>query len=253
MILNIKKIILIAFVLIFCLNVTAFAQSSISFSLPGGFYSYSEAPKKVAEILKTTENELNSYCLDNSILYLAVDASNNRQIKVTVNDNSFSNSVINISNLTDDKIKSLAKEITGLKDVKGEVVKLDGQKFLKVQLESEDSGGKYILTQYITTASKQNITISFTNGYDTDTDYVEEIFGSVKSPLFSDSTDDSDKTSVMLIVIPIAAIAFLLICIGLGVSVILDIRKNKEDDEEDSEEDIQEIDTDKDSLEEKSQ
>lgn len=232
-----RKVFLIITLLSACIHFTAFADSNITLTLPEGFFIHEKAPEKVAEILGMEQSQLNDYCMNNSIIYLAVDSSNSRQIRATVSDNSFSNNIVNISQLTDDRISSLAPDIAGIEGVRGEVVKLGDQKFLRIQLKSEDSGGEYILTQYITVSQKQNFVLSFYNNSDVNAEYIDEVFQSLSSDMFEDTkTEDNDsgeeQISLFLIIIPIAAIALLLVCIGLGVSIVIDIRKNKDEADE---------------------
>jgi len=234
-----KRIIITAVLFALSLNFTALADSIVSLTLPEGFFVHEKAPGKVAEILDMKESALNDYCINNSILYLAVDSNNQKQIRVTVSENGFSSKIVNISQLTDDKISSLAPDIAGIDGVRGAVVKNGNQKFLKVELSSEDNGGEYILTQYITVAQKQNFVLSFYNSIDVNTDYIDAVFESLSCDMFEDTeiTDDTDKSeekiNLLLIIVPIAAIAFLFVCIGLSVSIIIDIKKNRDEADED--------------------
>ena len=226
--LKLRKLILIVTMLSICMSFTVFADKTVSLTLPEGFFVHESQPEKVAEILGMKQSELTDYCTDNSILYLAVDSNNSRQIRVSVSDNKFSNNIVNISQLTDDKIISLAPDIAGIEGVRGDVVKLGGQKFLKVQLKSQDSGGEYILTQYITVTQEKNFILSFYNNSDVNTDYIDSVFTSLSSTMIEDFENESDgeekeKNDIFLVIIPIAAIAFLLICIGLGVSIIMTV------------------------------
>lgn len=205
------------------------AESTVSLTLPDGFYVHSKEPQKTAEILGMTETELADYCQSGSIVYLAVDGENSRQIRVTVGENSFSNSVVNISELTDSKIESLAPEISGIDGVRGEAVELNGQKFLKVQLISNDSGGEYILTQYITVAQKQNIVLSFYTDSAIDNDYTEQVFESLSSPLFITAEDDQ-KTNTLLVIVPIVVIVFAILSVGIIISIIVDMKKHREEE-----------------------
>lgn len=218
-----KKLILIFTLITFCFNISVSADDTVSLSVPKEFYVHSENPEKLSEILGMSVDELNSYCESNSIFYLAVNGNNSKQIRVTTGENDFSNGVVNLSNLTDDKIISLAPDIVGIEGIRGDVVKLDGQKFLKVEMKSSDSGGDYILTQYITVAHRQNIVLSFYSS--DDTDYIDSVFESFTSPLFI--TEKTDNNSMLSIVVPVATVAFLIICVGLALSIIIELKIQK--------------------------
>ncbi len=223
----IKKIFLIIAVAVLSIGFTVNAAESVSLDLPEEFYIHSQNPEKVSEILNIEEKELSAYCMNNSILFLAVNDDNSKQIRVSVGENEFSNSVVNVSNLSDDKISHLAPDISGIEDVRGEVVNLNGQKFLVIGTKSEDSGGEYILTQYITVADRQIIVLSFYNNASADSDYIKDVFESFSCPIFINNKTEA-KINIMLVFVPIAFICFLVACIGLAVSIVLDIRKHKE-------------------------
>ena len=227
----IKKLFLIITVLVLSFGITVSAEEPVSLNLPNEFFIHSKNPQKVADIFNMDATSLTDYCVNNNIMFLAVDSKNTKQIRITVSENEFSNKISNISNMSDDKITYLAPDITGIPDVKGEAVNLNGQKFLLVQTKSKDSGGEYILTQYITVAEKQNVVLSFYNSASTDTDYTEEVFKSFTSPMFINNKPEA-KINIMLILVPIAFIVFLIACVGLAVSVLLDIKKHKEKYEE---------------------
>lgn len=218
-----KKLILIFSLIVFCINITVSADDTVSLSVPKEFYVYSENPEKLSEILGMTVDELNSYCESNSIFYLAANGDNSKQIRVATGENDFSNGIVNLSNLTDDKIISLAPDIAGIEGIRGDVVSLSGQKFLKLEMKSSDSGGDYILTQYITVAHRQNIVLSFYSG--DDTDYIDLVFESFTSDLFI--TEKTDNNSLLSIVIPVATVAFLIICVGLALSIIIELKIQK--------------------------
>ena len=181
---------------------------------------------------------MNTYCAENNVFYLAVNEDNTKQVKITVNENEFSNGVINLSNLSDDKILRLAEEISGVDNINGDVVNLRGQKFLKIELASNDSGGEYILTQYITACEKKSVIISFYTDSSFDTEYVREIFDSINSPMFI--IQESATLKAFSAAIPWVTIAFVLICVALGGSIIIDIKQQKNRQDEEDDEDFEE-------------
>ena len=180
----IKKIICTAAaVLLF--TVSAFAQSGgIKITAPEKFYSYEsgKSSAETAKILGMTDTELESYCAENGIKYIAVNEDNSKQIRLAVADSSFSASIGNLTNLTEDKITALIPDITGAK--RGEIIDKDGQSFIKTAESASDSGGGFTVISYFTVAAKKDYVLSFYTSSGTDTKYAEEVFKSYWSEDF---------------------------------------------------------------------
>ncbi len=224
----IKKFILSITVVLFLLsfNVSAKKHEIVKEIEPQGkFYVYGEQNDKLSEILMMDKDSLDEYCLQNGVEYLAVNADNTKQIKVTTSVTDFSNSVINISGLSNDSITALIPDITGVNGAKGEVINKDGQKFVKTQFKTSDSGGEYVLTQYFTVANKSTVVLSFYTKLGLDTDYIEKTFDSFTSPLFIEDTDDD--TAPFGIVLLIAAGIFGVACVVIFITILRDIKKEK--------------------------
>lgn len=225
----IKKFILtiIVAVLLFSFNVSAKKYEIVKSLKPQGeFYVYGEQNDKLAKILSMDVNSLDSYCHQNNVHYLAVNADNTKQIKVTSSVTDFSNSVINISGLSNDSITALIPDITGVEGAKGEVINKDGQKFIKTQFKTSDSGGEYILSQYFTVADKSTIVLSFYTKSGLDTDYIEKTFDSFTSPLFITDTDESANSPIGIVLL-IAAGIFGIACVVILITILRDIKKEK--------------------------
>ena len=201
----IKKIICtVAAVLLFA--VTAFAESvGIEITAPEGFYSYEsgKSAAQTAKILGMTDTELEGYCTDNGIVYIAVNKDNSKQIRLAVGESSFSASIGNLTNLTEDKITALIPDITGAKS--GEIIKKDGQSFIKTVESASDSGGGFTVISYFTVAAKKDYVLSFYTSSGTDTDYAQEVFKSYSSEDFYEQK--SEKTYFRYVII--AAIVLL--------------------------------------------
>ena len=191
----------------------------------GEFYSIQNDQNRVAEILGINKTDLNS--IDD--VYLAVNNGNTKQIRIRTEITNFSNSIGNISNLSDDKITALTSDIVGVEDVKGDVINKDGQKFIKIQLRTTDSGGEYILTQYFTVASKQNFVLSFYTDINEDTEYIEKTFESYTSPYFNSIAKDT-KSNMMSYIILGCAILFLVVCVVVMITIVIDLRKKKDEE-----------------------
>ena len=180
----IKKIICTAAaVLLF--TVSAFAQSGgIKITAPEKFYSYEsgKSSAETAKILGMTDTELESYCAENGIKFMAVNNDNSKQIRLAVAESSFSASIGNLTNLTEDKITALIPDITGAK--RGEIIDKDGQSFIKTAESASDSGGGFTVISYFTVAAKKDYVLSFYTSSGTDTKYAEEVFKSYWSEDF---------------------------------------------------------------------
>lgn len=190
----------------------------------GSFYIYGEQTDKVAETLGMEKSVLKDNLNQNNVLYFAVNADNTKQIKVTSVTTDFSNSVINISGLSNDSITALIPDITGIENAKGEVILKGGQKFVKTQFKTKDSGGEYILTEYFTVANRLNIVLSFYTEVSADTDYIEKTFESFSSPLF---ITVKEETGYIGYIVLVAAVVFGIACVVIIYTIIRDIKKEK--------------------------
>ncbi len=208
-------------------GITVSGASKTTLTPFGDFLEYEKDSKDVANILNMEEDELLSFCSKNNIRGLWVNKDNTKQIRLSYYNTDFSNSVVNISTLSDDKISELVPDITGIENAKGEIVLKGIQKFIKLQLKSQDSGGDYNLTQYITVANKELFVLSFYTAIDDNTDYIyiEKTFDSFDFPYFLTAENgSSDKWQYIIL---IGAIVFALVAIVIGITVIRDIKNER--------------------------
>lgn len=240
---SVKTFLLLFSVLMIAFSFNAYAQITVSLPLDDEFAVFPEDTDTLSEILNMSSDDISLYCTENNIVYLAVDQSNSRQIRVSVFTNDFSNEVVNISRLSGDKITQLTEDIVGTKGIRGEIVNKNGQKFLKIQLRSDDSGGGYILTQYITVANRKNIILSFYNSEDVNIDYIQKAFEGYSSPLFIN--EEANQSKILYYIIPIAILILLVIIASLGVSIVKDLKSVESDEyyEEDDQETTDTADT----------
>ena len=225
MIFLIKRIFILILAVLLIFNINVLALSNITLKPDGDFYVYGENNSEIAKLLKIQEAELPIYCKENNIIFLGVNKDNSKQIRVDCYSTEFSNSIVNISALPDDKITQLSADIIGLKDVKSEVVVKSGQKFIKTELMSEDSGGKYSLTQYITVANKKNYVLNFYTDINQSDEYIEKSFESYWCEDFFEQENKSQ--SGLRHIVLIAAILFAVAAVGVTISVIHEIKKEK--------------------------
>ena len=216
-----KKIICAAASLLL-LSVTVSALSgNAEISVGKKFYTNGDNAEKAAEIVGLDKAKLESYLEDNGIVYFAVDSDNTKQIRISIGESEFSGSVINLSNLSDDKITALMPDITGSREIRGDIVEKEGQKFVKTQISTSDSGGKYTVIQYITVAAKKNYVLSFYTSENEDTDYTETLFKTYKSDDFY--SEKSDKSGYGYIILG-AVILLCLVSAYIIFTLIRDIK-----------------------------
>ena len=151
-------------------NDALYDKGIVSVEMDNTFSIFPEDAKALSGIFKRSEDEIEAYCKQNNVVYLAADNDNSRQIRITLYTSDFANSVVNISGMSDDKIIASAADIVGTDGVRGEVINKNGQKFFKLQRPFRDSGGEYILTQYFTVAERQNVVLSFYNSLNVNID-----------------------------------------------------------------------------------
>ena len=172
---------ILVFKKIACL-VVALIIFSFSVSAKENFFVYKQNNAEIAKILGMTQTQLTDYCTDNSVTYLAVNSDNTKQIKRTETVDEFSKQVFDMSVLDNDGILNLAGELSGFPDAKGEIVEYKGLKFLKTEHETEDSGGKFTITQYITVEKSKKTVFSFYTAENADKTYIWENFKKLAEP-----------------------------------------------------------------------
>lgn len=212
MILVIKKITCLIAVLAVMLSVSVYAHDE--------FLVYGQDDiEGICQALNMEAGEINDYCKENNITYLAVNPANTKQIRKTVIKDAFSQKIGNLSVLSDKDILCLSGQLSSVENAIGEVVTRNSQKFLKIEVKSTDSGGEYILTQYVTVADSQKTVLSFYTDTKEDTAYIDEVFNS----------QFVEKNTVKYIVVAGVAV-FSLLAIAVLALIVRDIllkRNNK--------------------------
>lgn len=215
-----KRIIALIAVFILLFSLTVSADSSINITPDGEFITETE---QIAKIIGMDKNELLDFCIENKIVYIAVNKDNSKQIRVTVKENDFSNGIVNINGLSDDKINAVLPDVIGVEGIKGEIINKDGQKFIKTEMSSKDSGGDFILTEYITVANKKVYVLSFYTNKKADTKYIEKTFETLESPNFV------VENNGLFWIVGIAIVIFLFATVFIIITLIRDIKAKKAD------------------------
>ena len=123
-----------------------------------------------------------------------------------------------------ESINSLLTEITGIENIKGEIVYKDNQKFVKLNLKSNRGENEYILTQFLTVTNKTMYTLSFYTAIDEDIDYIENTFSVSKEKI--NINLNKDYSSIKIIVI-CATVIFAAACLILLYTIIRDLIVSK--------------------------
>ena len=184
------------------------------------FYLYGRDDKRLAATLDMTEEEVKAYCTENNITLLAVNKDNTKQIREIVRETEFSKTVKNLAVLKNDEILDLTYQLCGIENAKGKVIEKDAYKYLKIEVKSKDSGGEYILTQYITVKNSKTVTLSFYTSNGEDTSYTDKIFNSQFSNL---------KATKGWVTIALALMLGL--CAVLSVMIVRDLKPPKRNEE----------------------
>lgn len=224
-----KRFLLLCVILCIALGGTVYAANYFKINAGNEFLVYGEDDGKLAKALGISEDEFQEYCAEN-VHFLASNKDNSKQIRLTISENEFTASVVNITNISDDKISQLIPQITGIDSIRGEIINRDGQKFIKTELRSEDSGGEFILTEYITVANKKSFVLSFYTDVGESLDYIEKTFENYSCDYFySQSTEEkADKKSDILgLIVPAFTIVFGVVAVVVGISLIYELRKRK--------------------------
>ena len=168
--------------------------------------------EEIAEIFSIKEDELQQYISQNAIVYIAVNKNNSKQIRLSSSKSSFSESVINLSNLSDDEISSISSQFSDSENDSREILKKGEQKFLKISSSLSDSGGDYTLTKYVTVAGGKNYILSFYTSKDTDNSYITEVFESFSAKDFLKSEENPNNNKFILLICLLSGIiVFILI------------------------------------------
>ena len=166
------------FICVLASFICLFSVNAFALQVDEDFYVYGQQDAQLCEVIGMTEGELKEYCKTNNITFLAVNKTNTKQIRKTEIKDDFSKKAGDFSAFKDKEILDLTEELTGFQNVSGTVFEKNEQKFLKVEVKTTDSGGEYIITQYITVTEGTKKTLTFYTDSKEDTDYIEKVFSS---------------------------------------------------------------------------
>ncbi len=218
--LKVLALVILAVLLIFTLNVMA--VGSVKIDVGDEFFTFSANADEVCKIVGQSKEELRNYCTLEGILFLAVNEKNTKQIKVSCKKTTFSESVGNISLLSETEIEEIATVLVkNLSDVSIEIKDKNSQKFIRTQQTLKDSGGEYIQVNYITVADESIYTLSFYTSGEESVDYVSSVFASFDCDEFLNYNGSHKTTGVA------ATIIISLIGLWILYTLVRDIRNDK--------------------------
>lgn len=159
-----KRIVKAIFCLLLCITAMCalLAAEAPEFSLDLGnnylYFREGESLEKAAEITGMSEEELNSLFEEEGLLMLVLSEDNTKQIRVACYENEISEKIGDFSNRSYDEVRELSAELfddfaLGGTLVAKDTIQSDAASVDKYMTYSElhtDSGGDYMVTQYIT-------------------------------------------------------------------------------------------------------
>ena len=219
-----KKVALF-FCVIMLFSFSCAAAESVTLSPGEGFLVLGRDDEALLPLLHLTKEECAAMTAENGMVYLAADRENQRQIRVTVFQDGFSETVGQLSLLSDEKITALIPDLTG--ERRGDVICSGKQKFIRQQLRLQDSGGDYILTRFFTVAGKKNYVLSFYTAAKADAGYIEDVFSTYSSPDFLQEEKASGAQPGLRVLLPVLIAVFGVISVVIVFTLIRDIQKEK--------------------------
>lgn len=225
--LKIKVFFAVLLVVMVLVPVNAMANASVKMkNIDEEFYIFTEVKdkEKVSKIIGESQEELKNYCANNGIVYLAVNDDNSKQIRISRTKSNFSEKIGNLSFLTNDEIKDIF-----MGDIKNSskyrFAEKNSQKFIVLENIYSDSGGKFVLTQYITVANENLYTLSFYTAEGVDTGYIENVFSNYGCDSFLNFNSNSNSGYTFLIVTALLA----LLALWIVYTIIRDLLRGEKE------------------------
>lgn len=211
---------------------SAFSSDRLFEITAGSGYSYAysdESKSQIAEKLNLTENDLDTFCENNNIEYLAVSEDNKSQIRVSVYEDDFSKKTDNLSAYSEKDVKKLAKKLVQERPLSYAVYIRNARKYIKITESLSDSGGSFTATQYITVAGGKTYNITFCNA-DSKTDGNSE---KILDTFEIKEENEKSKTPVLFtILVAIGVAAFAAVIVAMIVGIFKDKRKSESKEKE---------------------
>ena len=185
----------------------------------------------VAQKLNMDTTKLHDYFKQNGLIYLAVSADKQTQVKISAFSDNFSTKVADISYLDEAGLTAFASAISEEDDSPAQLVENNGRKYLCVKDTLSDSGGVYTVTQYITICNNKTFYFAGYNPGENTSSEIDTIFKSFHLQETNNSNNDTNKYFIWINcgVVLFGAVAIISI-IGI-IRVKIKAKKEKDENE----------------------
>ena len=170
-------------------------------------------------------------------LFLGVTSDTKSQISVKSWDTEFSKKIGDFSYLNDSSLFKTAKELITAKGASFKIVTANGMKLVEVRTNTKDSGGEYCAVQYITIRNGSFYSLNFTFSGNINDQKVQLAWNTLISLKIKSNAEKSvwDAGSILIMVLLGAVvIVALVVAVIIIYSIIIDIKKRRDNLDEDS-------------------
>lgn len=204
-----KKILTLMVLLCFIFNMSVSAAGSFELKVGKEFYTIDEDSHTVAALFGLETDELNSFCAQKDIVFLACNKDKTKEIRLCRFETDFSKGVGDFANYSDNELYTLSLDIIGIEGVTGKIVKNNGISFIKTEMSTENEEKDFSVIQYTTVVEGEYYVLTFYTNHGCDNTYIDEVFASFSCERSIDNLP-SEPDSLWFYVI-IAAIALTVI------------------------------------------
>lgn len=209
--------------LLFCLavigiNVSA-ASREYNIALGHDFtVGYPEGDlNELSEIIGKSKDELKGYCESNGVLFIAVNADNTIQIRLSAFKSEFSVKAGDIHSLDSEGLSLFAETLSS--DTDYTVFETQNTTFLKFTANLSDSGGDYTSTQYVTLSNGKVYQLSCYNSGNTES---PDIKSAAESFSVGKNTASNLRQKVLIAAVLIALAG---VIVAMAVGIIKDLKR----------------------------
>lgn len=173
----------------------------------------------MAKRLNIETKELKSYMEENGVLMIAVSKDKSRQIRVIEEETEFSLLAEDISAMDKASLNEFAQIVTSDNNTEFSYVTNNSRKYIKFSDTLTDSGGSYVMTQYVTICSGKIYRYCFYNSGEKEIAEADETFNNFKLLGF-----EEEKLPGWLSIVFVLCIA---VFAGLSVALFIGIIREK--------------------------